>query len=124
MISAAVTVTRGRLAHTVLRRLARAVGASVDLPIDRLEDATLVCDALLGQLDDADRASVEFLARESGLEMVFAHFPRGAGTAATTAEIPGLGAMIARLADEVWVEPDRGLDREHVHVLVGRSSAG
>ena len=63
-----VHLTAGPIADAVLRRLVGAVAAQGELPIDRIHDATLIVDSLLGALA-TDRVSAVLQPHKHGLEI-------------------------------------------------------
>ncbi len=68
-----LTVVRGPQAEPVITRVVRALGAHTDLPLDRVEDATLVSAELLTlAFDEHERVAVRILRRDRGLEIAVA----------------------------------------------------
>ncbi len=113
-----VTVDAGPIADAVLRRVVGAVAAQSRLPIDRLRDAALVIDTILGTLA-SDEISALFTSHEQEIQIAVG--PVSADEAARLlrpTEFPESGAILHGLGDRVWVDDAR------VCVVVGRSSAG
>lgn len=97
-------VASGPIADAVVRRVVGAVGAQAELPIDRLQDAGLVTDAILDHLD-RDHVEMRIGAGDLGLELAVG--PLAGGEAARIIDrsrMPDLGSIIERLADRLWVE--------------------
>jgi hypothetical protein len=102
-----VSIGTPRFAVPVAGRLARALGAAADLPISRLDDAALMCDALLA--DVGRPVSLRFRADEGVLDVAVTSLPQGRGQALVDgARVPEIGPIVSRLADAVVidVQPD------------------
>jgi hypothetical protein len=107
--SASLRLAQGPLAGPALCRMVSMVLARANCPMDRLEDAMLICDALSahapthtanGQL--AFAVSVwrgEFQLRVSELP------ERAAGRLVKDAVLPGVGNVLERMTDELRIEP-------------------
>ncbi len=116
-----VHLTAGPVADAVLRRLVSAVAAQGELPIDRIHDAALITDALLGALA-TERVSALLVPHERGVEIAVGPLLEGEGARILTeTEHPELGSIVHGLSDRVWVDAQRG-PREYLCVLVGRSA--
>jgi serine/threonine-protein kinase RsbW len=111
-----VRVAIGPLAAPVLARVVSALAARADLPLDRVSEAGLLADAVAAharaRVDDGHvRVTVAALPGE--LEMrVGPLVEGGAEGLLRDDDLPELGSVIMRLADEVRVERD-GV-REHL----------
>ena len=117
-----VTLTAGPVAAAVLRRVVGAVAAQAELPIDRIQDATLVMDTLLGALA-ADKVSAVFVPREQGIEIAVGPLMDGEGARLLSQiELPDPGPIVRGLSDRVWIDGE-GRPQEYVCVLIGRSAA-
>lgn len=119
MTDARLTVVPDDAGIAVARRVVRAVAATTLLPVDRLEDAVLVCDIVLGAIRDSPHATITFHPEAAGVELTFelqafqakrVHYP----------EPDGLAALVTRLSNRVWTEGD-GEHDVRLHVLVGSS---
>ncbi|MEA2228763.1 MAG: hypothetical protein QOF29_1012 [bacterium] len=102
---AAVTVRKGPLVGPVLGRVVGMLAARAQCPIDRLDDAMLLTDAVAAHAPahtpDA-HVRVVVAADESSLELrVAAPGSGGARALLDDAELPGVGNVFTRVADEV-----------------------
>ena len=107
--SAVLRVRTGPLAGPLLRRVVAMMLARAHCPVDRLDDAMLICDAL-GVHAGAHAADgrIEFAVRtrENGMELrVGALAQGGARRLAKDTSLPGIGELLTPIADEVRVEP-------------------
>jgi hypothetical protein len=107
--SALLRVRVGQLAGPLLRRVVAMMLARTQCPIDRLQDAMLICDALgTHARTHAENGHLEFtvLTREDAMELrVGALAPGGAQRLATDTALPGIGDLLAPIANRVSVEP-------------------
>ena len=121
---ALVVVRQGPLVATVLGRVVGMLGARAQFPIDRLDDALLVTDTVAAHaagftIDST--VSMTVLAREGELELRIGPLRHDGGQALlAAAELPGVGNVLQRVADDVQVR--REPDREELVVRLG--SAG
>jgi serine/threonine-protein kinase RsbW len=102
---ACVTVRKGPLVGPVLGRVVGMLAARAQCPIDRLDDAMLLTDAVAAHApahtDDA-HVRVVVAADEGGLELRVGSLARdGASDLLADAELPGVGNVFERVADEV-----------------------
>jgi hypothetical protein len=102
---AAVTVRKGPLVGPVLGRVVGMLAARAQCPIDRLDDAMLLTDAVAAHAPahttDA-HIRVVVAADERSLELrVAAPGSGGARALLDDAELPGVGNVFTRVADEV-----------------------
>lgn len=99
-----VRVRTGPLVGPVLGRVVGMLAARAQCPIDRLDDAMLVTDALAAHAPahvSGDVVQVEVAADEDGLRLrVGALRPDGAKALLSDADLPGVGNVIERVADE------------------------
>jgi hypothetical protein len=83
--------------------------ARADCPVDRLDDAMLLCDTLAAHArsHSADgRLEFTILTDQEHLELrVGALEPEGAQRLVRDAELPGLGNVLEPIADELRIEP-------------------
>lgn len=115
-----VQLAAGRIADSVLRRIVGAVAAQGELPIDRIHDATLITDAVLGALA-TDRVTAVLTPHERGIEVAVGPLEEGEGLRIlNAAELPEVGSVIHRLSDRVWIDADRGV-HEYLCFVVGTS---
>ena len=120
-------VRHGPLAGPVLGRVLGMLAARADCPIDRLEDALLIADAvaaragsysadsLIGVLVTAQTGAVELSIgplREHGAERLIA-----------SAELPGVGNVLERVADELLPERSNS-DGEYLRIRMAFGPTG
>lgn len=107
-----VQVRSGPLVGAVLGRVVGMLAARAQCPIDRLDDALLLTDAVAAHApahtrEEAVRVSVD--AGADGLELRVTDLrPGGADAMLRDAALPGVGNVIERVADEI--EPLAGDD--------------
>ena len=115
---ASVVVRQGPLVGPVLTRVVGMLGARAQFPIDRLDDALLVTDAVAAHAAGFTRDSsvpVTILSAEGELELRVGPLrPEGARALLAATELPGVGNVLERVADEVRVEG--APDDEHLVV--------
>jgi len=107
---AVVRVADGPLVAPVLTRVVGMLAARAQCPVDRLDDALLVADAIAAH---APRRSVDghvtvrMVAAEDGLELRVLDLEEGGGQGLLAdAALPGVGNVLERIADDVHVEAD------------------
>ena len=102
---AAVTVVSGPLAGPVLGRVVGMLAARADCPIDRLDDALLVADAVAAKaasFSDDGRVNVLVSAEIGSVELLVGPLrPHGADDLVESAALPGVGNVLERVADEL-----------------------
>jgi hypothetical protein len=102
---ARLSVRKGPLVGPVLGRVVGMLAARAQCPIDRLDDAMLLTDAVAAHAPahSADaHVQVVVAADEDGLELrIGALEPEGARGLLADAELPGVGNVFDRVADEV-----------------------
>lgn len=107
----ALTLAPGEHAAAVLGRVVSLVAARADFSIDRLSDAQIVSDAIAGAagahaLDGGGAVRVAIDEHERGFDLVIGPLASGGGQQLVRdTELPGLGCLLERLADELAVEP-------------------
>ncbi len=109
---AAVAVRKGPLVGPVLGRVVGMLAARAQCPIDRLDDAMLLTDAVAAHApahtDDA-HVRVVVAATVGAIELrVGALSPDGADALLADADLPGVGNVFTRVADEVDARPVAG----------------
>ncbi|ADB52976.1 putative anti-sigma regulatory factor, serine/threonine protein kinase [Conexibacter woesei DSM 14684] len=110
----ALTLEPGAHAAAVLGRVVSLVAARADFSIDRLSDAQIVSDAIAGAagahaLDGGGAVRVAIDEHERGFDLVIGPLAPGGGQQLVRdTELPGLGCLLERLADELDVEPAAG----------------
>jgi hypothetical protein len=102
---ASVTVVNGPLAGPVLGRVVGMLAARADCPIDRLDDALLVADAVAAKaasFSDDGRVNVLVSAEIGSVELLVGPLrPNGADDLVESAALPGVGNVLERVADEL-----------------------
>jgi len=111
-----VTVALGPLAAPVLSRVMSALAARADLPLDRVSEAGLLGDAVAAHaMPRVGDGRVRLVVSARAGELVVRVGPLldgGAEGLLRDSDLPELGSVIARLADDVQVEEEEG--REHL----------
>jgi serine/threonine-protein kinase RsbW len=120
--AASLRLANGPLSAPVLCRVVSMVMARADAPMDRLEDAMLVCDAISahahahsadGHLSftlNTDRHRMEMRVAELSVD--------GARGLLRDAGIPGVGNVLERLTDELRVEPSAASGHEELVLAI------
>jgi hypothetical protein len=108
--SAALRVTPGPLVGPILTRLVEMMAARASCPLDRLENALLVADALAAHgpahaVDGSMRLVIRTAERSLELSVGPLRPDGGSALLAETA-IPGVGNVLERMAEVVSVAPD------------------
>jgi serine/threonine-protein kinase RsbW len=102
---ATLTVRRPELLGPVLGRVVGMLAARAQCPIDRLDDALLLTDAVAAHAPGhtvEGRVTVHVSAAPEGLSLRVGPLrPNGAGELVEAASLPGIGNVFQRVADEV-----------------------
>jgi hypothetical protein len=102
---ASVSVRKGPLVGPVLGRVVGMLAARAQCPIDRLDDAMLLTDAVAAHAPShttEGHVQVVVAADETGLELRVGALSRdGANNLLADAELPGVGNVFKHVADEV-----------------------
>ncbi len=102
---ARLSVRSGPLVGAVLSRVVGMLAARASCPIDRLDDALLVTDAIAanaGGFTPNGTVAVTVSAEKDGITIVVAPLrAQGAQGLLEAAELPGVGNVLERVADEV-----------------------
>jgi hypothetical protein len=121
--AARIRVRRQDLCEPVLERVVSALGARVDLPLDRLADAQLVAGAVAAaaRRHSADgELRVDLDAGQGTISLTVGALPSGgAGRVMSDTTIPGVGGVLERLVDAWRVEPDDADGRERLILAIG-----
>ena len=121
---ASVTVANGPLVGPVLGRVVGMLAARADFPIDRLDDALLVADAVAakaGSFAANGRVKVRVVSQIGSVELyVGPLLANGARDLIASAALPGIGNVLERVADELAAE-QRGEedDTEYLRIRLG-----
>jgi hypothetical protein len=104
-----VRVRSGPLVGAVLGRVVGMLAARAQCPIDRLDDALLLTDAVAAHAPGHSRnghVAVVVAADDAGLELrVVGLMPEGGEALRADGELPGVGNVFERVADEVSAGP-------------------
>lgn len=108
--AAEVRVVQGPLVGPVLSRVVGMLAARAQCPVDRLDDALLVADAIAahapGRSSDG-HVTVRLDAEDAGLALTVLRLGDGGGEALLAdAALPGVGNVLERIADEVTAGGD------------------
>ena len=121
---ATVTVVNGPLVGPVLGRVVGMLAARADFPIDRLDDALLVADAVAakaGSFAANGRINVRVVAQIGSVELhIGPLLANGARDLVASAALPGVGNVLERVADEIAA--DQGADdsdTEYLRIRLG-----
>jgi len=117
---ARVTIARGPLVGAVLGRVVGMLAARAQCPIDKLDDALLITDAVAAhapRFSADDRVHVIVRTGNGALDIIVGPLAEG-GTEGLVADatLPGVGNVLERVADEV--DRSRGEDGEQLRVRV------
>ena len=111
-----VQVRSGPLVGAVLSRVVGMLAARAQCPIDRLDDALLLTDAVAAHAPNHTldgTVHVDVLTSDGGLELrIAALSPGGADALLRDAALPGVGNVFERVADDI--EPQPGDDEDAV----------
>src|SRR5207302_3048515 len=109
---AALRVVVGPLAGPVLCRVVSMVAARADCPVDRLDDALLLCDAIAAHAPahvPDGRVALVVAAGPDELRLQIGPLdPGGGDELIADADVPGVGNVLERVSDELRVERDDG----------------
>lgn len=112
---ATVRVVNGPLVAPVLSRVVGMLAARAQCPVDRLDDALLVADALAAHTPAHTingHVTVRLLAGEDAIEMHVDGLREGGGEGLISdASLPGVGNVLQRIADDVTIERAEGGER-------------
>ena len=107
---ARLRVAAGPLVVPVLSRVVGMLAARAQCPIDRLDDALLVADAVAAHaphFSTENRLSIEVRADDQGMSLMVDRLrPGTCRELIAAAELPGVGNVLQRVADELEEGPD------------------
>jgi len=117
---ARVSIVQGPLVGAVLGRVVGMLAARAQCPIDKLDDALLITDAVAAhapRFSADDRVRVVVRTDDSALDIIVGSLTKG-GTEGLVADatLPGVGNVLERVADEVDRTP--GEDGEQLRIRV------
>jgi hypothetical protein len=115
-----VVVANGPLVGAVLGRVVGMLAARAQCPIDKLDDALLITDAVAAhapRFSADDRVRVVVRTDDSALEIIVASLAEG-GTDGLVADatLPGVGNVLERVADEVDRSPSENGEQLRIRV--------
>jgi serine/threonine-protein kinase RsbW len=120
---ATVVVADGPLAGPVLGRVIGMLTARADCPIDRLDDALLVADAIAARaasFSNDGRVSVQVAVVPGSVDLLVGPLrPDGADDLIASAALPGVGNVLERVADELQTESGTDGDGEYLRIRLG-----
>jgi hypothetical protein len=118
--TASLRLADGPLVGPVLCRVVSMVLARANCPMNRLEDAMLICDALTAHAPvhaEDGHLSFAFSARPGSFELRLGELPEEAGDRLVRdAVLPGVGNVLERMTDELRIEP--AADGEHEELVL------
>jgi len=110
---ASVGLASGPLVAPILGRVVGMLTARADCPIDRLDDALLVADAIsakAGAFSEDGRVNVRVMARSGSVELRVGPLrPGGAAELVASAALPGVGNVLERVADVLEPQGQDGI---------------
>jgi hypothetical protein len=117
---AQVVVASGPLVGAVLGRVVGMLAARAQCPIDKLDDALLITDAVAAhapRFSTDDRVRVVVRTDDSALEIIVGSLTEG-GTEGLVADatLPGVGNVLERVADEVDRSPGENGEQLRIRV--------
>lgn len=122
-----VAVRPGPLAAPVLSRVVGMLAARAGCPIDRLDDALLIADAVAARaasFSDDGRIGVHVSAEPGGVELNVGPLrANGAQNLIASAELPGVGNILERVADELTPEQAKSQEYLRIRMAFGPATA-
>jgi hypothetical protein len=123
MNEATVGLAEGPLAAPVLGRVIGILAARADCPIDRLDDALLIADAIAARaatFAEDGRVNVRVVAERGSVELHVGPLRSdGADGLIASASLPGIGNVLERVADELEVQPGNNGADEYLRIRLG-----
>ena len=120
---ASVGLARGPLAAPVLGRVVGILAARADCPIDRLDDAMLVADAVAAKaasFAEDGRVNVRVIVEPGSLELLVGPLRSdGANGLIASASLPGIGNVLERVADALESQPAGNGPHEYLRIRLG-----
>jgi serine/threonine-protein kinase RsbW len=124
---ASLVVRSGPFVGPVLSRVVGMIAARAQCPVDRLDDAFLLADAVAdhaGPLASNGRVAVNVSATDGTLVLRVGPLRTGGAAAlVAAAELPGVGNVLERIADDVTPEAGGTDGLEYVSIRLGFGSA-
>jgi serine/threonine-protein kinase RsbW len=120
---ATVGLAQGPLAAPVLGRVVGILAARADCPIDRLDDALLVADAVAARaanFAEDGRVNVRIVAERGSVELHVGPLRTdGANALIESASLPGIGNVLERVADLLEPHPAENGNHEYLRIRLG-----
>ena len=120
---ASVGLAQGPLAAPVLGRVVGILAARADCPIDRLDDALLVADAVAAKaanFAEDGRVNVRVVAERGSVELHVGPLRTdGASGLIASASLPGIGNVLERVADLLEPHPAENGHDEYLRIRLG-----
>lgn len=120
---ASVGLAAGPLAGPVLGRVVGILAARADCPIDRLDDAMLVADAVAssaGSFAEDARVNVLVVAEPGSVELQVGPLRAdGARALIASAALPGIGNVLEQVADELEPQSATEGEDEYLRIRLG-----
>ncbi len=118
-----LAVAPGPLAAPVLGRVVGMLAARAGCPIDRLDDALLIADAVAaraGSFSDDGRIGVHVTAEIGAVELKVGPLHEdGASGLIASAALPGVGNILERVADDLSPESTNGHEYLRIRMAFG-----
>jgi hypothetical protein len=119
--SVSLRLANGPLAAPVLGRVISMMLARADCPMNRLDDAMILCDALSAHAPAHarnDHLAFTIETNRERIEMRVGELAeQGATKLLTDAAVPGVGNVLERLSDELRIEPSSAGEQREELVL-------
>lgn len=126
--SAVLRVRGAPLAGPLLTRVVAMMLARAECPLDRLDDAMVICDALgahAGQHAADGHVQFTVHTRPGNMELrVGALATGGAGRLAKATSLPGIGEVLEPIADAIRVESSTGGQEDELVLELGFAQGG
>ena len=107
----------------MLGRVVGILAARADCPIDRLDDALLVADAVAARaasFAEDGRVNVRVVAESGSVELLVGPLRAdGASELSPSAMLPGIGNVLEQVADELEPEPGADGSDEYLRIRLG-----
>jgi serine/threonine-protein kinase RsbW len=120
---ASVAVAGGPLAGPVLGRVVGMLTARADCPIDRLDDALLVADAVAAKaatFAEDGRVNVRVVAVPGSVELLVGPLRTdGASELIASATLPGIGNVLEQVADDLDPQTAENGNGEYLRIRLG-----
>jgi hypothetical protein len=120
--SVTLRLANGPLSAPVLGRVISMVLARAHCPMDRLDDAMILCETLSAHAPAharEDHLAFTMATDGDGIELRVGELAeRGAGGLLADAAVPGVGNVLERLSDELRIEPSSSAAGEQREELV------